>query len=70
MPANVENSAVATGPEKVSFHSNLKKGNAMNVQTTTKLHSSHTLAKYVQNSPSQALSQECKDSLISANQSM
>ena len=27
MPANVENSAVATGLEKVSFHSNLK-GNA------------------------------------------
>ena len=28
MPANLENSAVATGPEKVSFHSNPKKGNA------------------------------------------
>ena len=28
MPANVENSAVATGLEKVSFHSNAKKGNA------------------------------------------
>ena len=28
MPANLENSAVATGLEKVSFHSNLKKGNA------------------------------------------
>ena len=28
MPANWENSAVATGPEKVSFHSNPKKGNA------------------------------------------
>ena len=25
--ANFENSAVATGPEKVSFHSNLKEGN-------------------------------------------
>ena len=24
MPANLENSAVATGPEKVSFHSNPK----------------------------------------------
>ena len=24
MPANLENSAVATGPEKVSFHSNLE----------------------------------------------
>ena len=28
MPANLENSAVAPGLEKVSFHSNLKKGNA------------------------------------------
>ena len=28
MPANLENSAVATGLEKVSFHSNPKKANA------------------------------------------
>ena len=28
MPANLENSAVTTGLEKVSFHSNPKKGNA------------------------------------------
>ena len=28
MAANLENSAVATGLEKVSFHSNPKKGNA------------------------------------------
>ena len=28
MPANLEDSAVATGLEKVSFHSNPKKGNA------------------------------------------
>ena len=28
MPANLENSAVATGLEKVSFHSNAKKGSA------------------------------------------
>ena len=28
MPVNLENSAVATGLEKVSFHSNPKKGNA------------------------------------------
>ena len=26
MPANSENSAVTTGPEKVHFHSNLKEG--------------------------------------------
>ena len=28
MPANLENSAVVTGLEKVSFHSNPKEGNA------------------------------------------
>ena len=28
MPANLENSAVATGLETVSFHANSKKGNA------------------------------------------
>ena len=38
MPANFEKSAVTTGPEKVSFHSNPK-----NAQTTAQLHSSHTL---------------------------
>ena len=27
MPANLENAAVATGLEKVNFHSNPKKGN-------------------------------------------
>ena len=31
-----------------------KKGNAKNVQTTTQLHSFHTLAKYAQNSLSRA----------------
>ena len=30
MPAHLENSAVATGLEKVSFHSNHKKGNLRN----------------------------------------
>ena len=39
MPTNLENSAVATGLEKVSFHSNPKKGNAKECL------SSHTLAK-------------------------
>ena len=42
MSANLENSAVATGLEKVTFHSNPKKGSAKNVQTTAQLHSSHT----------------------------
>ena len=47
MPANLENSALATGLEKVSFHSNSKGKAAVpkNVQTATQLHSSHTLAK-------------------------
>ena len=46
MPANLGNSAVATGLEKVSFDSNSKKSNAKNVQITAQLHSSHMLAKY------------------------
>ena len=41
MPANLENSAVATGLEKVSFHSNPRKAMPKNVQTTAQLHSSH-----------------------------
>ena len=46
MPGNLENSAVATGLEKVSFHSNPKERQCQkNAQTTTQLHSSHMLAK-------------------------
>ena len=46
MPANLENPAVATGLEKVSFHSNPKERQMpKNAQTTTQLHSSHTLVK-------------------------
>ena len=40
MPANLENSAVATGLEKVSL-----KAMPKNAQTTTQLSSSHTLGK-------------------------
>ena len=36
---------VATGLEKISFHSNSKEGQCQNVQTTAQLHSSHTRAK-------------------------
>ena len=54
MPANLENSAVATGLEKVSFHSNPKEM-PKNAQTTAQLHSSHMLASNAQNPPSQAL---------------
>ena len=52
MSANLENSAVAPGLEKVSFHSNPKE---KNVQTTVQLHSSHMLVKWCSNSPRQAL---------------
>ena len=46
MPANLENLAVATGLEKVSFHSNPKrKAMPKNAQSTTLLHSPHTLVK-------------------------
>ena len=45
MPANLENSAVATGLENVSFHSNPREVMPKNVQTTTQLHSSHMLVK-------------------------
>ena len=55
MPANLENSAVATGLEKVSFHSNPKERQC---QTVLKLPHSCThftcLQSNVQNSPSQA----------------
>ena len=44
--ANLENSAVATGLEKVSFHSNSKERQMpKNAQTTAQLHSSHMLVK-------------------------
>ena len=46
MPANLENSAVATGLEKVNFHSKPKEEQCKrNVQTTAQLHSFHMLAK-------------------------
>ena len=45
MPANLENSAVATQLEsKFSFQSQ-RKAMPKNAQTTAQLHSSHTLAK-------------------------
>ena len=44
MPANLENSAVATGLGKVSYQSQ-RKAMPKNVQTTAQLHSSHMLTK-------------------------
>ena len=56
MPANLEDSAMAEGLEKVSFHSNPKERKAMlkNAQTATQLHSPHMLESNAQSSPSQA----------------
>ena len=52
MPANVENSAVATVPAKVSFHSNPKKGNAKecsNYRTVALIsHASKVMLKILQ----------------------
>ena len=52
MPAHLENSAVATGLEKVSFHSNIKKGNAKNCSnyhTITPIsHASKVMLKILQ----------------------
>ena len=52
MPANCKNSAVATGLEKVSFHSNPKKGNAKecsNYHTIALiLHASKVMLKILQ----------------------
>jgi len=46
MSANFENSALATGLEKVIFHSNPKqKAMPKNAQTAAQLHSSHMLVK-------------------------
>ena len=45
MPENLENSAVATGLEKVTSFQSKRKGMPKNAQTTTQLHSSHMLVK-------------------------
>ena len=44
LPANLENSAVARGLEKVNFHSN-PKGQCQSVENTVQLHSFHKLAR-------------------------
>ena len=45
MLANLENSAVATGQKKLFLFQSQRKVKLKNVQTTTQLHSFHTLAK-------------------------
>ena len=48
MPANIENSEVATGLEKISFQSQ-RREMPKNVQTAAQLHSSHMLGGNAQN---------------------
>ena len=65
MPANLENSAVATGLKKVSFHSNPKKGNAKecsNYRTIALIsHASKVMLKILQAGLQQYMNQELPD---------
>ena len=55
MSANLENSAVTTGLQEVSFSfQSQRRAMPKNVQTTTQLHSFHILANNAQNPPSWA----------------
>ena len=60
MPANLENSAVATGLEKVSFHSNPKESS--NYRTIALIsHASKVMLKILQARLQQYLNQELRD---------
>ena len=65
MPAHLENSAVATGLEKVSFHSNPKKGNAkecLNYCTIALIsHASKVMLKILQARLQQYVNREFPD---------
>ena len=65
MPANLDNSAVATGLEKVSFHSSPKKGNAKecsNYRTIALIsHTSKVMLKILQASLQQYVNHELPD---------
>ena len=65
MPANLKNSAVATELEKVSFHSNPKKGNAKecsNYHTAALIsHASKVTLKILQVRLQQSMNQELPD---------
>ena len=65
MPANLENSAVATGLEKVSFHFNPKKGNAKecsNYRTIALIsHASKVMLKILQARLQQYVNHELPD---------
>ena len=67
MPANLENSVVATGLEKASFHSNPKERQCQECSNYGIIALiSHTLLKNAQNSPSQASTVNCELSDIQA----
>ena len=65
MPANLENSAVATGLEKVRLHSNPKKGNAKehsNYHTIALMsHASKVMLKILQARLQQYMNHELSD---------
>ena len=66
MPANLENSAVATGLEKVSFHSNLKEGQYQRMfklphNSTHFSHASKVMLKILQARLQQYVNQELPD---------
>ena len=65
MPANLENSAVATGLEKVSFHSGSRKGNAKecsNYRTIALIsHGSKVMLKILQARLQQYVNRELPD---------
>ena len=65
MPANLENSAVATGLEKISFHSNPYKGNVKecsNYHTIAVIsHASKVMFKILQASLQQYVNHELPD---------
>ena len=65
MPAKLENSAVATGLEKVSFHSNPleRQGQTMNIYHTIALisHASKVILKILQSRLQQYVNHELQD---------
>ena len=65
MSANLENSTVATGLEKVSFHSSFKKGNAKeysNYRTIALIsHTSKVMPKFLQARLQQYMNHEIPD---------
>ena len=65
MPTNLENSAVATGLENVSFHFNAKKGNAKECSNYHKIalssHTSKVMLKILQARLQQYVNHELPD---------